>query len=298
MKNTVILGAGTAGLISAFYNENATVIDSNPLGQISGQYQLGPRIFKVDKYVKQFLQKVGVDFYIKKIDIGFTNNDKDMIEPDGTFRRRYSILTRRTEKVEKSFLSGGATSIEIFTDGSDDFFKKVFEKVLKKIIERGQLQKMTVTGLNTKDKEIHCDKGLFNYDELISTLNLKVLLKILDINEIKPKALKKHFVITRLENERDKELSKYFAYIYSTNGVYSRKTYVKDYIVYETLIPLSYIKDLENNKIIKIINNLPIQIVNSIDIRDIQGVQLLGRFAQWNHAVKTNEIIKYYELRK
>ena len=45
--------------------------------------------------------------------------------------------------------------------------------------------------------------------------------------------------------------------------------------------------------------NLPIQIKNSIDIRRVDGVDMLGRFAQWSHQVKANEVLdRVLELKK
>lgn len=294
-KNNLILGGGVAGLIAAFYNSDFIVLDKNPLGQLNTPFVPGPRIFKVDEYTEAFLNKLGVDFHKETIKIGFTKDSKTVIECDDYFRESYSKLTRGTQKIEKSFLSSGATEIEIFTDGSDNFYKKVFEKLYENVKDR--VKESLVMKINSKNKVVKTETEELHYDKCISTLNLNVLCKILGITEIKPKSSKKHFVCTEYSNDFDKELSEQFHYVYSTNGIYSRKTYFKDYIVYETLIPLSYIKDLEHNRIIKIINNLPIQIVNSINLQKIQGIELLGRFAQWNHSIKATEIIKQYESR-
>ena len=37
--------------------------------------------------------------------------------------------------------------------------------------------------------------------------------------------------------------------------------------------------------------NMPIQITNSEDIEVMCGITMLGRFAQWSHKVKANEVL-------
>ena len=37
--------------------------------------------------------------------------------------------------------------------------------------------------------------------------------------------------------------------------------------------------------------NLPIQIVKSKNVDSVNGIKMLGRFAQWNHKIKANEAL-------
>ena len=37
--------------------------------------------------------------------------------------------------------------------------------------------------------------------------------------------------------------------------------------------------------------DIPIQITNSEDIESVSGIVMLGRFAEWSHKVKANEVL-------
>jgi len=296
MAKTIIIGGGVAGLIAAYYNPESIVIDKNPLGQLNTPFIPGPRLLKVDEYTENFLKNLGIKFHKETINIGYSTNGDTLVENNTAFKEKYSKWTRGTSKIESSFLSSGESQIEIFTDGSNDFYNKVFQKLYDTV--KNQIISATVKEINVKSKVIKTDADSYVYKNLISTINLKILCKLLNIDEIVPKTTDKNFVCCSYNNKRDKELSEKYHYIYCINGIYSRKTYFENYIVYETLIPFKDdIDNIDGNKIIGKANNLPIQIVNSIDIRNLKGIELLGRFAQWNHSIKATELIEYYETK-
>ena len=45
------------------------------------------------------------------------------------------------------------------------------------------------------------------------------------------------------------------------------------------------------NKVEMKIENLPIQIKDSMNIDSFNGITMLGRYAEWNHKVKLNEVV-------
>ncbi len=78
-----------------------------------------------------------------------------------------------------------------------------------------------------------------------------------------------------------------FDYVYGYEDGWTRKTYFDEYMVYESVEPL---KDIPY-PVINQFENLPIQIKNSLDLDKFENTYMLGRFAQWNHKVKANEVI-------
>ena len=95
-----------------------------------------------------------------------------------------------------------------------------------------------------------------------------------------------------------KHPSLWYDYVYSVGTDWTRQTFFRDYIVYESAEPIKG-ESIQGNKILMKFENLPIQIKNSIDIRRVDGVDMLGRFAQWSHQVKANEVLdRVLELKK
>lgn len=299
MRNeNYILGGGPAGLIAAFYNPDYKIIDKNPMGQLNLPFVPGPRILKVDNETERFLYKNNIAYDYKTICVGYSHDGINVVdEADNVFKENYSQITRGTKKIEASFLSSGENQILIFTDpNGEDIYYKLFQTLADKFKDR--TISANVSTINTKTQTIGLDETEYKYDNLISTLNINIMFKLLGLQDLGLVALKKHFVQCSYNNENDIELAKKYHYVYSTDGIYTRKTYFKDYIVYEFVQPYAEISDtptVYGNKVLKHINNIPIQINNSIDFRNIQGIELVGRFAQWNHSIKANEIIAKYE---
>ena len=84
--------------------------------------------------------------------------------------------------------------------------------------------------------------------------------------------------------------SLFFDYVYSADTDWTRQTFFRDYIVYESVEPIKG-DTIEGNKIINKFENLPIQIKESLRIGTIDGIEMLGRFAEWDHQVKANEVL-------
>jgi len=292
-----ILGGGPAGLIAAFYNPDYQIIDKNPMGQLNLPFVPGPRILKVDEFSRDFIERLHMEYTTKFIYVGYSP-DGIIVENEASqeFKENYSQITRGTTKIEDSFLSSGENEIEIFvSENGDDLYYKVFA-ILTNLLKDRIIPK-NVEFLNTKRQVLGWEGITTPYKELISTLNINILTKLLGLEPLNLVALKKHFVQCSYDTPRDIENSKKFHYIYSTDGHYTRKTYFKDYIVYEMVNPVKEdsIVAIHGNNVMKVLNNIPIQINNSIDFRNIQGIELVGRFAQWNHSIKANEIIAKYE---
>ena len=84
--------------------------------------------------------------------------------------------------------------------------------------------------------------------------------------------------------------SLYYDYVYSVDTKWTRQTFFRDYIVYESVEPIT--EDyIEGNKVLMKFENLPIQIKESHNIERMDNIDLLGRFAQWSHQMKANEVL-------
>ena len=305
MENKYILGAGPAGLIAAYYNEDYKVIDEKPLGQLNLPFIPGPRLLQANQNMEDFIKKVLPSSSITSeiAIIGFHENGEILEEPTSDFRKKYSKKTRDRKTSESSFLSEGMTEIQHFEiDGlGEDSYKFLFTELLRIIEDRGQLIKTSVKHLNVLENKIEFTDGTeTDYHDIISTLNLNILKKVAPhINEYcewnldtTNKCFYKTEYNDSIEDMMDskKHPSLWYDYIYSADTDWTRQTFFRDYIVYESVNPIQG-THIQGNEVQMKFENLPIQIKESHNIERMDGITLLGRFAQWSHKMKANEVL-------
>jgi len=299
--NNYVLGGGVAGLTLAFLDKSFKVIDKNPLGQINSQYQLGPRLIQKDHAftfnLLMNLKEMTHNFPKIKVSlarIGFEDQYgfvKDWC--DEYFKKKYSLLTRGTEQYEPTFLSEGKTEIAHYVfEGINNSYKYLFETILSILESRNQIIKNTVESIDTKYKMIAMDGyKQFSYDNLVSTVSLKILKKLLkntnELDNLDLSTKNKNFYVTNVSPPVGD-----FDYIYSIKGDFTRRTYIDDYVVYESEQAYPQLEAIYNHKIVYKVENIPIQIVKSLNIEKIQDIYMLGRYAQWSHKVKFGEAVE------
>jgi len=308
MKN-LILGAGPAGLIAAYHNPEYKIVDSKPLGQLNLPFIPGPRLLQATDSMKWLVKSVCNDYELKieNCVIGYNERLGVYDSPNANFKKQYSMKTRGHEG-EGSHLSEGKTEIQHieFGDFGEDSYKEFFQKLLHAVESRGQMVRGTVEKIDTIQKKIVISSNEYSYENIISTLNLKLLSKLSPViaNEIKKYKLdlstlskcfyKCDYGFTVADAMDSKHPSLTYDYIYSIDTDWTRCTYFKDYIVYESVKPIDA-ESIDGNKIDMKFENLPIQIKYSEDIDEMCGIKMLGRFAQWNHKVKANEVLDRVE---
>jgi hypothetical protein len=305
-SENLIMGCGPSGLVSLFYLNDFIAVDNNPLGELSQKYQLGPRLLQknslVLRFIEDVLEKSGSNFIIKteSAKIGYQYNEfENDIHDYATeqFKKQYSKITRNKIQYEKSFLSDSKNSIEnyVLYDGEnkiDDSYKTVFELVYSLV--RDRVINSKVVNIQRLDENLLVtfeNTESHSFKNIISTIPFPRLLSIFKLSEEKYETTKKNFYICSYDNEHERNISKRYSYVYSINKKYTRKTYLKDYIVYETIKKINS-KQIDKNKIIFSVLDLPIQIKNSSNINKFNGMTLIGRYAQWNHAIKLQDVIK------
>jgi len=306
MENNYILGAGPAGLIAAYYLKDHWLVDEKPLGQLNIPFIPGPRLLQWTENMEQFVKDVlpNSEIQIELCCIGYNVDGEVVDSPTKEFKKKYAKTTRGVEQSESSFLSEGMTEIKhIEIDGlGEDSYKFFFTELLKIIKDRGQLMNTSVESLNAFTRNIKFTDGVEGeYHHIISTLNLNILYKLncmLDVEDI-PFDLstsKKCFYKTEYSQSIEDMSAKmnhpslYFDYVYSVDTIWTRQTFFRDYIVYESVDPITDDK-IEGNKILMKFENLPIQIKQSQNIERMDNIDLLGRFAQWSHKMKANEVL-------
>ena len=295
----VILGTGMAGLMLGYYHPDAILIGKEIKGQINSKFNLGPRVIQCDDDTLELIQSLNDGWGIGGVRIGFERNEKVHAKSDDDFKREYSLITRNTTKVEPSFLSGGRNQFPVIINLLDPgkSFEILSEYLLSTIRERKQtIINNSVENINLDTKEIFLsNEETILYDSLYNTIPLNIFNSFLEKPIFNPEVFelgRKHFYKCEFKSQEEKFLSEGYDYIYSVDKEYTRKTYMDDYIVYETKHELPKSKQsIQGNKILDSAN-LNIQIINQLNFKKFKDVEFVGRFAQWYHGILTNDVIR------
>jgi protoporphyrinogen oxidase len=294
MKN-VVLGAGVAGLVTAFYNDDYQVISNNILGELNSKFQLGPRLLQINDATLSLIKNIlpSSTQTIKCSRIGYEYLNKEVQDyATEEFKKKYSKLTRGKSTYESSYLSDSQNKIYHYSiNESDNSYKLLFSTIVEQIKDRILLD--DIVNINLKTHIIILkNNSQIEFDKLVSTIPAPVFFRLCN-EEIKCdfSTTSKNFYVCELLNQNDKELSKKYSYLYSVGKKYSRKTYIGNQIVYEFIRESTNSKQIDSNKIIDSILNIPIQINSSCHLSTYKDILFNGRYAQWSHKVKLQEVI-------
>ena len=301
MANTnydnIILGSGIAGLTIFYYLAESTrtrnlVITNNIASQTNTKFPLGPRFLHQSKDTEALLRRLGFSTKTKEIFIGYKIGDDVRNYASDEFRQQYAMKSRGTSKVEGSFLSGGKPNFTAYDVSQVAIGKSLLNKCLEiaKTSERNNIVINDIKNINFK--KIVTDKSVYYADNIISTIPLGALLKIVSDQSMKfslsgSASEVVHFFLT---NDKGKDV---FDYIYSVSDVWYRKTYAPelDKWVYETHEPEEFQKVYADKILDKL--SLRTQITKSLNLKELGNVKLVGRYAQMNHSIKTENIIHW-----
>ena len=204
------------------------------------------------------------------------------------FRERYTKISRKTNEIQSSYLSNNKNKIEYFElKNSESLYNLLVNTLCEKTSQ--QFIEGNIDRIDLEKKAIYCDSETYEYDNLINTISLSQFLKLSkQIDIFKLRVINKNFYYCRLIEPDDIILSKQFMYIYSIIDNYTRKTYKKNYVIFES--PEKMI-NFHGNVLVDKKENLKIQIQEPKNVNIYKDVTMLGRYAQWNHKIKINEII-------
>ena len=208
------------------------------------------------------------------------------------FGNLYSLYTRGkviTEETYKNNYSKYKKYVSInglsFEESYNLFFKKIKETVNKRAID------ISIKNIDLEGRLIIGEKEL-QFDRLISTINIidlvdldstgKIRNYIVDNNNLEGFNLPyndKFIYVTKLNSDEDKTLSNIYKQVLIIGKAYFRKTYLSDTIVYESMKNI-YDKDIDGNKILQYVEST--QISDNLAINKILGIDLVGKFSEWN----------------
>lgn len=287
-----ILGGGVAGLVSAFYNKEFTVITDKIGGwQNLNKFKIGPRLIEAKAHTGKFLSRLGFEnLTTRDVGIGFFYQNKFWPSPTEEFKRAYALKTREIDTHDSSILSSQKTLLHVWDIDYDLVLKKLEESLKDRIIVG------KITALD--DKTIHLvDGSKFKYEKIINTLPITILQKLLGI-ELSYDFTAFHTTFFKCEYGSSLEIFNRpsdWEYVYSVDTQFHRINIFENFAVLEAKGNLDCLQDAS----IKILDRvvLPfVQLKYNHCIGTVDStIKNVGRFAEWNHKIKLEEVAERFE---
>ncbi len=287
-----IIGGGIAGLIAAYYNKEYKIISQDIGGQMVSK-NVGPRILEVNQYSKEFLNDLGIkECPIKIAKIGYKVEGKLVNSISEDLRKKYYIKSRCLHTaaiVPSSIMSDGKSFIEYF----DIDWDKVVS-ILVNSIEKPINGKVSLIDTTNHILKVESDGSeILRYDSLVSTIPAPVFFKISNLQpEQELKYVQKVFVVM---NEDQIDFGE-FDYIYFPDSAHGYHRISKtgngkasiEYTTnksYKSIIQTWSMYSREHHVI-------PVGQIQSGKVQEINDILFLGRYASWDHDIKTDDIVK------
>jgi len=300
--DNIIIGGGIAGLTILYYLMENTktrnlLITKSFNSQTNISFPAGPRYLHQSKDTEALLRRLGLSTKTEEIFIGFKSGDEIRNYASDEFREKYAMKSRKTNKVEGSFLSGGKTIFTAYVVTQNQLSLRLLNKCSESshvVTAKTDRNRMLVSGIKNIDfKKVTTDfDGSFYSSNIISTIPFPSLLKVVSSSSVTFRLSQNPMskVYYYLLNESGKDV---FNYVYSISDSWYRKSYDKDLDkwVFETHEPRLF--ESEHKEKILDSYSLDSQIVNSLNMKEIGNIKLVGRYAQLNHSIKTEDVIKW-----
>ncbi len=297
-ENGIILGGGIAGLLCG-YKLKLPVITVDLGGQLNTSFPLGPRILEKTEETDQLLEELCIDAKPREYHIGYYSDRLYSRPPEG-FREKYYLKTRGRSNPSSSSMSSNRNVIIGYDLDEIDLLSQLIPRckiIRRRIGEINDLEKYIRLDpmkkiIQTEDSE---EPSYWSYNTLISTIPLYNYIGLTG-HYINLQALDTYFFYV----ETNVDATRGFDYIYIANeGPIHRVTRIEQnrYVFESTsgwalsclgvepgYMPSGSLLDYDCVRYC--------QIVDSLGVRELNGTHMVGRYAQWDHGVKIDTILR------
>ena len=287
-----ILGGGIAGLITAFYNPEYTIITDSIGGQMSDT-GLGPRILEVNEFSSALLDDLGYeDLPTKTAKIGYMVWGQYVNELTDELKLEYYKKSRYLSELKeppKSVMSDGKKEIVYYDINWVDLVNRLIIELKNDPIIG------TIHSIDTSHREVKVDSNIFKYDTLINSLPAPLFFKLSYLEpEQKLTYVPKTFIITEsFFNMGD------FDYVYFPGDEvpYHRVTKLNDgKVAVEFTTPQHKDELLEDWPEAIDAKTIFAGQIQSGNPGHIDNVYYVGRFGCWDHDLKTDDVVLQAKL--
>lgn len=287
----LVLGGGISGLAWAFYHPDYVVVGENFGGQMGFRFELGARYLHKTAATQRFLDDLKLKSKTKTVQIGYLIDSKIVRKPSQDFRKEYYMKSRRTKNLmgfDKSIMTGNRSTFKAF----DISFETILRELKKVLTARGQLIEDRIIQIDYINQYIYGVDGVYRYDKLVSTINLKTFLRLCNMSPAADKLRALDITYCVIKGKHMDLKGHDYVYIADPKVPFHRISQKDGYQVLEIADRVDR-KDLR--KMFKGYADgvtIPMSQLSSKGvIMRLPGVRHLGRYAQWNHFVKADAVI-------
>ena len=253
-------------------------------------YNAGPKI--IQPLLLDLVKKEFNNVEIKDFERFYDDRGKLTSVIPKNFGKLYSLYTRGKTITEERYRDNYfkyQKYVSINDLGPENSFELWFNKIKeitnKRVIDKS-IEYIDING------NISIGEEIINFEKIISTINIIDLVELDKSGKIRDSIMvnnnlevfelpynDKFVYVCSLESEDDKILSNIYKQILVTGKPYFRKTYIDDTVIFESMRNI-YEKDIEGNTIKKYIEST--QISDNMNMNKILGIDLVGKFSEWN----------------
>ena len=299
----IILGNGISALALSELKPDFLMFSNkrNLGGQMGARFQLGPRILHHSKKVEVFLNKLGIVRDTSNFSVLYVVDDKLVPKLGGKDADTYFAKTRGVSGKNKSCINSSISYFKGYDLEEIGLLNVLKSRNIDKVIEH------KILSIDLESKYIWTTSGGCKYDNLINTLDLEEFLSLVEnpriIEEYKEnlRSNKKNVVFTLVS--RKSKYNEIFSYkvnnfIYFVNSdIINRATFInEEELVLESNYKISESWLNTNGLIEEDAIKTNSQIIKELKLDKFLDVELAGRYAQYDHSVKLNDIIERFSL--
>lgn len=268
------------------------MITNNIVSQTNAKFPLGPRFLHNNKDTEALLRRLGFSTKTREVFIGYKVGDDVRNFASDDFKEKYAVKAHGANSTESSHLTGGGKSSFTAFEISQVALGKSLLKRCLDIAEKSDRNDIIIDDIrNISHRKISTSKTVYYGDNIVSTIPLPALSRLLSNASMTVKISTSPEIMNFfLIDEKGKSQ---FDYIYSVTDPWHRKTYVPeiDKWVYETKTPEAFV-EIYGGQIIDRIK-IATQISRSLKLKELGDIKLVGRYAQMNHSIKTEDVVHW-----
>lgn len=291
MPRTLVLGSGLSALVYLHYDDLALALAGPQVGgQAARSGELGPQLVWDDPLARELLSSLGLPLVPQRVQVGYHDPAGGGVvpQPPGKFREAYALKTRG-QAPRASYLSGGRSSFTVL--------QVTMAQLAAELRRRVELRLLLTAAEAVNPWErwvLGGDGQRYHFDTLVATIPAPKLLKLLGRADAAEqlKARDKGYETWKLHQLPSwAQAAKLFDYVYVADPAvpYHR---VKFNPGGETAVVEYTARDGEKLAVNGVLHPQG-QIISGGEVLSSlpPWIRTLGRYAQWDHGVKLNEVL-------
>ena len=297
MPITIVIGGGISALTYLLYNPGAVALAGDEQ-QVGGMFKTksnyGPQYLWVDRWTQHLLQDLHLCTKSHLIRVGVMDGNKIFTPEDSLppmMMEDYASKTRGTRvPIQKSFMSGGKRTYAVYYTSPAEVVDALLEEVKQQLIFT------SAAAVDCNKKIITCTHAMtYAYKKLVSTIPAPVFTLIAGLkNRSKLCGINKYYAVLPIDKcdlvvRRAQREGLQYLYCPKMDVPWHRITFVNDDAIFEFTFT-----EPDPRRFKQVFTQYNGQILDGAEIlkQVPKSVEFLGRYAQWNHAIKYNNVIQ------